>query len=332
MEMFIGLRRSRGTRTRTVLAVLLLLAAAQLWILKALHYSSCLVFTTQVDELKRAPSPNFHIAEITWDTTQYATAVELAPFREEFLANCAGKLGLDAARCVAEKMTDRFPWGMPANDFYSRNFDAVSDFRAHMAGEAGHCVTRSEILVNQLLSVGIPARVTQIFWNDGRGHNIAEVWDNEFGWTLFDPSFGGTLGIGGKPISAERALATRGDLTLLGDIRAASLDNKFYKNASAMGGTILYPSPWRYTRTGPRSTSWPFLGKFALVGSGWFRYGGAQWVLRVGILYCLSLALIFLILGRRRRAQFETQILPLPKTVSPMLPDLSAPSAKVANG
>ena len=63
----------------------------------------------------------------------------------------------------------------------------------HMAGEPGHCLTRSAIVATQLLSVGIPARVVQMVPAEGKGHTVVEVWDEASGWTVVDPTSGGVV-------------------------------------------------------------------------------------------------------------------------------------------
>lgn len=202
---------------------------------------------------------------------------------------------MSAALCVSERMVTAFPWGAPQRDFYSRNFDPAADFKEHVTwGRPGHCVTRSGILVNELLSVGIPARVVQVFTSDGQGHNISEVWDDQFGWVLVDPSFGGTIGVDGLPVSALSALSRPGPLQIVGGIPSAAQGSEYYMSGLNKG-TVLYPSPWSYLRVEPLSAPWPFLGRYARVGSHSFGFGGAQHALHAGIGVCLVLFLLTLI-------------------------------------
>ena len=286
-----------GSRCLRVSLVCPALVVLQLAVLRQMNYSSCVIFGADPAEVDLAPTPDFQIGRLSWPVSDLARSEALAPFRRDFQKHCDGKRGMAAALCVSEWMVKAFPWGAPRRDFYSPTFDPVADFDDHVIrGEPGHCVTRSGILVAELLSVGIPARLAQVFTADGGGHNISEVWDQDLGWVLIDPSFGGTISLDGRPLSAVSALGSSRSLQVIGGGSSAAQGGPFYMKG-LKGGTILYPSPWRYLRTGPRSAMWPFMGRFARIGAGHLKYGGVQSILRTGIVVCLILFLVLLAYG-----------------------------------
>ncbi len=245
------------------------------------------------------PEPSFAIGTVRWDVGHYAQSLELSVFRRHFNFHCGNRRGIDAARCIANIMTASFPWGNSRHEFFDAGFDPALDFAAHLDGEPGHCVTRSGIAVTELLSVGNPARVAQLFNSAGRGHNIVEVWDQTHGWVLFDPSFGGELLAGDRFVSAATAIASPTLLRVSGSIPTplpASAAAAFYGDPihPVSIATILFPSPFRYLRTGPRAVGNPFRGRFARLGDGWFKFGGAQNLLRLSMLLTIVFPLLVL--------------------------------------
>lgn len=292
-------------------------SVAALAVLAHTEGASCWVVSATTDEVERAPTPGFAIGGVRWDPSATARDPALAPFRSDFNAHCAGRLGRDAALCVTRHLDDAFPWGAPRTDLLAPRFDPAADLAAHLAGEPGHCVTRSGITVDELLSVGIPARLAQIFPADGAAHNIVEVWDAETGWTLVDPSFGGVLTSGGRPVSAARAITVGGHLQPMGSVVLGG--GHYYASVSFRGGAIMYPEPWLYLRSGERIAPRPFHGRFARLGGYALRLGVGQWLLRLGVvLFAFGAAVAFVIGVRRRRARPAAAIVPLHPATAPV--------------
>jgi len=231
----------------------------------SLPYRSSWIVATTLDEAATVPSPDFRLGSIEWSVSAYSVEPSLEPFRTAFRNTCGEKRGLPAALCVAEAISRQFPYGSPATEFTDRKFDPVGHMQRHAAGDAGHCMNRVAIVAAQLLSVGIPARVTQLFPGAGRGHNVVEVWGEPDGWVMVDPSYG----------SPNRP------------------DIRLYK------GRVLYPEPWLYLRVGARSAPWPFRGAFACLGASALECGGTHDLLRLGI-FASGLASVGFLVGALR--------------------------------
>jgi hypothetical protein len=272
--------------------------------LKLLPYSSSLVTGTLPDKLAQRPNPDFWIGPIEVPVQTYASAAQLLPFRKEFERSCRGTNGLAAAACVTRALSAAFPDGRPRDEFVAATFDPEKHLREHLAGEPGHCLTRSAILATQLLAVGIPARIAQLLPPDGRGHTLVEVWDEGTGWVLVDPTYGGALGTDRELASAASLLRSPekttwyglgGSPTTLAN-HGRGLPPEFVANA--FRGHLIYPEPWLYLRLGPRSAPWPFRGRFVRVGPWKADLGPLQLLLWVAAptfglssLLCLGLAL-----------------------------------------
>jgi hypothetical protein len=210
--------------------------------------------------------------------------------RDYYRAVAGKRTGLEAGVVICRDFANRFPFGDQPTDFFNPDYRLLEDFRAHVErGEPAHCVSRSGLLAAIFLANGQPARVVQIFpGGGGKGHNVTEVWDGPGGWLLVDPS---TMRVIREPEAVvaagpdsrpERLQAIGRPLLSPSDLEAYY----FQPEAGLLSGPRVYPEPWLYMRTGPRASSWPFRGRFAVSGSG-LAFGPAQRWCRVGI--CLSL-------------------------------------------
>lgn len=220
-----------------------------------------------------APRSDFRVGMVEWNVAAYATDPALLPFREAFRRRCNGRRGIEAAVCVSNAMARQFPHGRPPVEFIDRVFDPTLHLARHAGGAPGHCMNRSAILATQLLSVGLPARVTQLRPRGEAGHTAVEVWDESYGWVLVDPTYGAVLGDGSSPASAVRLLqapeAARwyalarapAPSSLVQSARQHGPEGRLYR------GRVLYPEPWLYLRVGRKHAPWPFRGTFACVGS-----------------------------------------------------------------
>jgi hypothetical protein len=193
---------------------------------------------------------------------------------------CGDVKGLAAAACATKVLTDKFPVGEPANEFVNSDFDPLAHFRSHMAGAPGHCLTRSAILATEFLAVGIPARVVQFIPVEEKGHTLVEVWDDELGWSVVDPSTGGYVVDASSRGAAPSLLASPSSVrwqpfgyTKAGDIERAQ-QNEYFRHLLA--GNVLYPEPWLYLRVGERIAPWPFRGEYARVGPAFLTLGPLQ--------------------------------------------------------
>jgi hypothetical protein len=288
----------------TSLCALLLQLAA----LKALPYSSCIVESAFSADDSSALL-GFQVGSLSWDVPSYRIDAALEPFRNYFHAHAGGRTGIGAALLIAHSLRKDIPFGEPRREFFQYGYVPAADFSAHLQGEPGHCVTLSGFLAASLLSVGIPARVVQFIpsHNEVGGHNLVEVWDERTGWALIDPSYDGHLTIRGQTCSALQALLDPVNIRWVAKDTAAEVGDAkaFYETKSfpLRDGHLIYPEPWLYLRTGPKGSTWPFRGRFVLVGEPSWRYGPAQTVLRSGIVVCGALAIICLWLTAVRRAR-----------------------------
>ena len=106
-------------------------------------------------------------------------------------------------------------WNEPSND------DALTILREAAAGRRFRCVQYSVALAQVLQAMGFPARRIGlrrdgVSFGIGKGHVVAEVWNNELGkWILLDGQNNATRWEGDKVLDAaevrERFLGARGD-------------------------------------------------------------------------------------------------------------------------
>ncbi len=315
--------RRRGQKLRIpdrdlcALLLVLLLGAiiGQVLALRSLPYSTSAIATAGVTDLALRPQGRFHIGPVEWDMATYARDPRLQPLRDYFARICGGRRGVDAAVCLSDHFARLFPFGQAEHECLQFRFDPVADLQAHVHGEPGHCVTRSSLLASILLASGIPARYVQIDPLDPHlgGHNVVEVWDDQRGWVLVDPSYGGLLKQKGTPAGA---------LSLLDPIPV-----KFYRDGKAAltavnpqryyaGANnrvrILYPEPWTYMRVGTREAPWPNRALFAMVGPEGWNYGQLQHLLRMTLSVTGLLALCSLlgwVLPRPRADEVVEQVI-----------------------
>lgn len=263
-------------------------------------------------ELQRAPHDGVvESGPIHWDIATYRSAPSLAPLRAFFEQNCTKLAGLDAAVCLANVFSSKFVEEEPTRDFFDHEYDPVEDLRAHLGGEAGHCVTRSGLSAATLLSVGVPARVVQLLGVGVPGHTVLEVWDVRWGWVLFDPTYGRLFETEGGPRSASAAFLddVPGEWVLRGT-PAVDHGVAFYGNLTAAraDAAIRFPEPWLYTRTGPRLARWPYRVFFVHGGSFRWSEGRGQELLRPLILILSIAGVVAVGAGYRSRRRRSTEL------------------------
>lgn len=254
----------RQRRQRLYVLLAFVLAFSVLTVAKTLPYASFLMASTDIGDTTSDPGHGFSVGSVRWDVEQFSNAPVLASFRRYFLEECGGQTGTGAALCLAEAFDRAFPAGTAKHEFLERRFDPVTDFKAHLSGQPGHCVNRSAMLATTLLSVGIPARVASFTPRSGwGGHTLVEVWAGA-DWVAVDPTDVGLVG-SIRPSSAARMKRTSGSLRLFNADGSVRQDH-YPLSPSVERGELVYPEPWLYTRTGPKFSFWPFRGKFIQVG------------------------------------------------------------------
>lgn len=230
---------------------------------------------------------NFVVGALRWPVSDFARDPALSDFRAYYQQWCAGQRGLEAAVCISDRFSEQFPYGPDPQDSFSPDYNPHATLVAHtVRGEPGHCVTRSSLAVAVLLAAGIPARVVQIVLPRGLGHTILSVWDQQRGWVLFDPLYGGTLATGTRFVSLEQAIDPEAPITWtsLGKTAAGVPDQDRHTIYDALDqASILYPEPWVYIRSGPHMAPWPYRAAFLRVGVSRWWIGPAQLVLMLGI-------------------------------------------------
>lgn len=274
-----ALRRSRWA-LRLAGVGLVGVSLALLVVLRTLPYSSCRLTSVSAAEAARRPTPDFTLGPLSWPVTQLKDEPELGPFRAAFRTDCGDATGLPAATCAATALARRSPIGNPATEFIDRGFDPVKHLERHMAGEPGHCLTRSAIITTQLLSMGVPARVVQMISAEGKGHTVVEVWDEASGWTVVDPTAGGVVSNRRQQGSAADLLDAPANVQWK-PLPSASFppstpreQQRYLRNV--LGGNLVYPEPWLYLRVGTRLAPRPFRGHFVNVGPTFMALGPAQ--------------------------------------------------------
>jgi hypothetical protein len=154
-----------------------------------------------------------------------------------------------------------------------------------MSGAPGHCVTRSGLIAASLLAAGIPARVAQFLMREGKGgHTVVEVWEPAEGWSLIDPTFGGTFQGNANDTSAAAAISSSA-IAWHADSSWGLVGSSptIYDRGFPLRANVIYPDPWLYTRVGRRNAPPLFLGRYVLVGPTSLRLGTGQRLLQVGI-------------------------------------------------
>jgi hypothetical protein len=281
-------------------------ALALLLLLKAMPYSSVRLGPVEASETTAAPTPDFAMGPLQWRVGALAASPSLEPFRTAMRAACADARGLRAAACATRVLRERFPDGAPSDEFVTTGFDPVTHFARHMSGEPGHCLTRSAILATELLSVGIPARVVQMVPARVKGHTLVEVWDEELGWTVVDPSTNGYVTARGGTAAAADLLMDPARVEWRPFDTASATDAEAREHGryfeTLLTGNILYPEPWLYLREGDRVASWPLRGHYARVGPPYLTLGPAQLALGWGALTLAVLGAMLLLLAWQQRS------------------------------
>jgi hypothetical protein len=281
-------------------------ALALLLLLKALPYSSCRLTFVSAEEIGRPPTPDFTLGPLSWPVSRLKNEPALAPFRESLRTTCGDATGLKAATCAAEAVARRSPFGVPSTEFVDRDFNPWRHFEQHMAGEPGHCLTRSAIVATQLLAAGIPARVVQLIPPTGGGHTVVGVWDETSGWTLVDPTLGGTVvgpeGRGSTAVLLKRPTSARWRPFASASPAPPAMQDRqrFFRNV--LSGNLVYPEPWLYLRLGKKVAHWPFRGYYVHTGPTFVVLGPAQNILIWTIPVLGLVGVSFIALGWRERA------------------------------
>ena len=263
--------------------VLVALAAGMALLLRLLPYSSVRIAAVEALEVDSRPSPDFAIGPLYWPVTALTADPALQPFREAMKASCDATRGLAAAACVSQVLSERFPAGGPSTEYVNVAFDPVAHFKSHMAGEPGHCLTRSAILATELLSVGVPARVLQMLPPSGKGHTVVSVWDDDAGWTVVDPSTRGYLAHAPGQGSAAELRANPQNIRWkpfapsTSSVSETEAETRQFREL--LSGDLLYPEPWLYLRRGGKVAPWPFRGHYARVGPTFIWLGPLQGLL-----------------------------------------------------
>jgi hypothetical protein len=278
----------RILRCAAIMVASLAAAFALVLGLRALEYSTSMIDEVEVADGAPGSDGRWRLGPLAWDMPAYQNAAALEPFRAFFRESCGEARGVAAGVCLSRTMRSKFPHGAPVHEFFDVNYDPAATLAEHLAGLPGHCVARSGLAAVALLASGIPARVIQMIdpEKSTSGHNLFEVWD-EAGWVQIDPTYGVVLRVDGRPASTSAGRqAARSEW--------ATFDGKptrDHVSDSIARGAILLPDPWLYTRVGQTAARWPFRGAFVRVGAfGGWTFGGAQALLRAGILLALALA------------------------------------------
>jgi len=189
----------------------------------------------------------------------------------------------------------RFPMGNQKTEFFDREFDVAEAFHAHVErGEPGHCVARSGLLAAVLLSAGCPARVVQLYPPKGKGHNVVEVWEEDHGWVIIDPT--DLVYVQSSPLIKSTSpssdisvqeLVLRPIVAIEKDVLNRHRNYYFDPVSGVFQGSRVYPEPWLYLRVGQGEASWPFRGKFVVIEPGRWTLGPGQSLLRAGIIACV---------------------------------------------
>ena len=276
-----------------------------------------------VEELGRPPDAHgFSVGPLFWDMRLYSADPRFAPLRSFLRANCPGSKGVEAALCLSTVFATAFPQGAPRNEFVDATYDPVSDLDAHMAGEPGHCVTRSGLISALLLANSIPARQVQLSVTTTLGHNLLEVWDVKWGWVAVDPTFGRMLMRRDLPASIANVLESDNEWVR---VRESAVAVSFFSDLDdhrSRGDPplIALPEPWLYLRSGRRMASWPFRGLFVHIGGTHLFLGTAQRTLRGLVLLSAALAVLCSVFAVRERRRFQRNRAPCLPIAAPANP------------
>ncbi len=278
-----SVRHGKHFRISLVTTVFFLVAlVGQLFVLRELPYSTARLSGVAMEAMKEVPSPNFAAGDISWRVSEFATSPDLEPFRRSFESTCQGLQPVQAALCVSDRMASQFPHGDPPSEFVDAVFDPLTHLQIHSQGRSGHCVTRSSIMAAELLAVGIPARLVQLSPLDGSGgHNLVEVYQEDLGWVMVDPTYGGLVGDASGPKSVLEMVGRpdavrwfqRGMMPEPFQLTTAEIEELY---RPLLRAAVVYPEPWLYLREGRKVAHWPYRGAYVHTGPGAFKLGPAQ--------------------------------------------------------
>lgn len=275
----------------------LLAAAGCLAGLRELPYSTSLILSAAESEASQPPGDAFALGPFLWPLADYREAATLEPFRTAFAPTCGQLDGLEAARCVVDIIKERSPRGEPKQEFVDPSFDPADVLTAHLAGQPGHCMSRSFMTATALLAMGKPARIIQLLPQRFDGHNVIELWDPAHGWLVFDPHYDSSILLGDDFLSAVELSHVTGGLRWRRPHDDAPDPNLFASS------TISVPEPWLYTRVGSRVAPWPFRGAFVQFGATQFLFGPAQKLaLLFAVVFSASAVVVLVDWLRRSRA------------------------------
>lgn len=275
--------------------------------LRRQSYSKAWLTTVSVDEALR-PSRSDRLGGTSWRPAPYQDEPSLAPFATVVREHCLREKALGTVVCLSDLFAARFPHDSPSVDAFDRDFEPASALQRHLAGEPGHCVSRSGLIATALLATGIPARLVQVQWSSPKsiagGHNAVEFWDDEKGWSLYDPTFGGYFETDEGDRSAV-GVALAGHAVRW--YQAGSIPAGLSAGRPAVGSltaaastvsVVSYVEPWIHTRVGPRVAPRPFNGAFVFVGPDAKAFVLAHWTLMgLILLTATSLGAAFVRLG-----------------------------------
>lgn len=280
---------SRSSTRIGVIAVVLGIGSAAS--LVALPYSRCAMRPIGVADEQRAPGADaFELGPLEFDLRAYREAPELEPFRDFQRSACPGLEGSPIAltTCLMDAMAQAFPHGEPSVEFMSSGYVPTEALARHMAGEQGHCVTRSGLIATALLANGTPARVVQWF---AVGHTMFEVWVGDE-WVLFDPTSGvmltGTPHIAALDSDLEIPLAGRWARPVAHAPDHGTPATACF--AAPVTGARVYLEPWLYTRVGPHVAPFPY-PQVAAVAEPTVTIGYGQLLAAVGLMLSALLGL-----------------------------------------
>lgn len=284
-------------------------------VLQQSSYSKAWLTTVTAEEAIRPPTLE-KLGGTSWSPAMYVSEPSLAPFALLRNQHCPGRSTFDTVVCLSNLLAARFAHGSPHKDVFDVRYEPTAILQRHLAGEPGHCVTRSGIIATALLASGIPARLVQVQWSLPAagigGHNALEFWDDQRGWTMFDPTYGGYFEVsdGARSLAAVALAGRTASWHQAASVPAGLIVDREAMSSSPVYvtdiGFVSYVEPWLYTRVGPHIAPLPFNGTFVLVGPRAEAFVARHWALRAAIVgTALALAvtssLAVVGVGRRRR-------------------------------
>lgn len=313
-----SVRNPKGRTIRSLkypILALSLLLLGELVVLQQSSYSKAWLRTVTAEEAIRPPTLD-KLGGTSWSPSTYVSEPSLAPFALLRNQHCPGRSTFDTVVCLSNLLAARFAHGLPHKDVFDVRYDPAGVLQRHLAGEPGHCVTRSGIIATALLASGTPARLVQVQWflpaAGIEGHNALEFWDDQRGWTMFDPTFGGYFEVsnGARSLAAVALAGLTATWHQAATVPAGLIVDRDAMSSSPVSvadiGFVSYVEPWLYTRVGPHIAPPPFNGTFVLVGPRAEAFVARHWALRAAIVatalaWAVMLSLAVLRIARRRR-------------------------------